>query len=234
MNMFVVKDVNTGFNCIYTNADSLSNKLDELKVRLSDTVDETSIIGITEVCPKNTCRFLPTEEELQIPGFEMISNISERNCRGVALYIKSSIGAVEHKMNTDFKESVWAKVKLSEQDKLLIGCVYRSPNSDDENTKSLYDMLKSVSQMSEFSHILIMGDFNYPKIDWSKWISENNSDGEDLIECIRDCFFYQHSKKPTRARNSVEPSILDLIMTNEEEMVQDICIEVHWVKVTTV
>ena len=42
------------FNCFYTNADQLHNKLDELKVRIRDTLPK--VIGVIEVKPKN-CRY---------------------------------------------------------------------------------------------------------------------------------------------------------------------------------
>jgi hypothetical protein len=30
----------------------------------------------------------------------------------------------------------------------------------------------------EYSHILIMGDFNYPKINWKQWSSSGDKDAE--------------------------------------------------------
>ncbi len=57
--------------------------------------------------------------------------------------------------------------KLTGSDKLLIGCVYRSPNSDEENTQALNDLFEEIAALgNKFTHILIMGDFNYPGIDW--------------------------------------------------------------------
>ena len=43
-----------------------------------------------------------------------------------------------------------------------------------------------------------------------------------FIESIRDSFLFQHVTEPTCIRENNEPSILDLIFTNEEEMVSDI------------
>ena len=40
------------FNCIYTNADSLPKKLDELKARIQYSEGNMDIIGITEINPK--------------------------------------------------------------------------------------------------------------------------------------------------------------------------------------
>jgi hypothetical protein len=41
-----------GLNCFYTNADSLPNKLYELKRRVQKATDSFDIIGATEVYPK--------------------------------------------------------------------------------------------------------------------------------------------------------------------------------------
>ena len=52
-----------GLNYFYTNADSLPNKLYELKGRDQEATDGFDIIGSTEVYPKK-CRFLPGKAEL--------------------------------------------------------------------------------------------------------------------------------------------------------------------------
>ena len=43
-----------------------------------------------------------------------------------------------------------------------------------------------------------------------------------FLECLRDSFLYQHVKEPTRYRSQNVPSILDLILTNEESMVSNL------------
>ena len=74
------------------------------------------------------------------------------------------------------------------------------------------------------SHKLFMGDFNFRDINWSDMTTASNEQHNStlFIESIRDSFLFQHVTKPTRIRENNEPSILDLIFTNEEEMVSDI------------
>ena len=74
------------------------------------------------------------------------------------------------------------------------------------------------------SHILILGDFNFNENNW-----ENNScntnetrPAYNFLESIRDCHLFQHVKKPTRFRMGQEPSIVDLVFTNEENMIDNI------------
>ena len=53
--------------------------------------------------------------------------------RGVLLYLKNSIPAVDVQQNRNFEESTWCRINLSCGDNIIIGCVYRSPNSTREN-----------------------------------------------------------------------------------------------------
>ena len=46
-----------------------------------------------------------------------------------------------------------------------------------------------------------------------------------FIECLRDNYLYQHVNKPTRGRGSDTPNLVDLIMTNEEQMITDIHVD---------
>lgn len=77
-------------------------------------------------------------------------------------------------------------------DELLVGCIYKSPNSDKENLSLLNKMIIEASQMKQFSHLLIMGDFNYPTLDWTNWNSNGDEEGDAFMESIRDSFLYQH------------------------------------------
>ena len=52
---------NKGFNCLYTNADSLVNKIEELKRLAANT--QPKVIAICEAKPKNS-RYNITEAEI--------------------------------------------------------------------------------------------------------------------------------------------------------------------------
>ena len=85
-------------------------------------------------------------------------------------------------------------------------------------------MMKNMTQ-TDHSHKLIMGDFNLPRINWEIWesTSTNLSDTDNrFIELLRDAFLHQHVNSPTRNRHKQNPSLLDLIITNEQGMISDI------------
>ena len=71
---------------------------------------------------------------------------------------------------------------------------------------------------------MYVGDFNFREIDW-----ENNNTNvgpehlaSQFLESVRDKYLYQHVKHATRYRGDNQPSLLDLILTNEEEMIDHV------------
>jgi len=204
----------------YTNADTLTNKMSELRSRIHQTKSEPDVIAITEVKPKNA-RYNLTESEIKIDGYDICSNIQSPHGRGIAIYTKISLHSSETTMSTKYQESLWLKIKLKEGDHLLIGCIYRSPNSSRPNNGALRELLKEAAER-DITHTLIVGDFNYPRIDWLRWTTPGEdvtTDEYRFIEAIRDTYLHQHVSEPTRGRGTDHPTLLDLIFTNEEGMI---------------
>ena len=55
--------------------------------------------------------------------------------------------------------------KIEAYDSLLVCCMYRSPNSNDQNSVELISLFNKVKDTGD-SHKLIMEDFNLKEIDW--------------------------------------------------------------------
>ena len=110
---------------------------------------------------------------------------------GILVYIKQDLKAVEVNIDQVFKECVLVKVNLRNRDKLLVGCIYKSPSSSDENHDKLNELLLYISKLEDsYIHILLAGDYNFPDIDWNSWTSKEKT-SLNFLECIRDCFFQQ-------------------------------------------
>ena len=182
------------------------------------------IVGITEVKPKNL-RFAIILSEIALPEYDMFHNIDGVNGRGTALHIHKSLKAspfLKMDTNSEYQESVWAEVSLNNNDMLLVGCVYRSPGSSGTNNDKLNSLINEAVNYKH-THFLMLGDFNYPNIDWD--VCNTNSDnGPDFnfIQCLRDNALFQHVICPTRGRMGNRSNILDLVITNEIGMVDEI------------
>lgn len=220
----IVNNVNTVFidklKCAYTNADSLPNKMLELKSIVQ--IEHPQLIAITEVKPKNFKEI--SLAEFHIKGYELHPvNLENKIGRGVLIYVHESIKVNDIDLIGDYVESCWIELNLVKHDKLLIGCIYRSDSGSQENNEMLLELFRH-SMSLNYSHYLIIGDFNFNKISWDNWYTSRSESSNEykFIECIRDCFLYQHVTRPTRYRADDEPSIIDLIFTNEENMVSDL------------
>ena len=81
------------------------------------------------------------------------------------LFVHKALKAVEHHIlsNHDFDESMWCKFKSADGENVLIGCLYKSPNTTQDNINRLINLLKT-NEINQFDKICIMGDFNYSNI----------------------------------------------------------------------
>ena len=95
--------------CMYTNADTLLNKMNELNDRIAE--QDPTIIAVTEVLPKNGGESI-LKTEYSLKGYDMfvtpnIENRSEKSGtnRGIIIYVKSSIKANKCEVNGEVKQS---------------------------------------------------------------------------------------------------------------------------------
>ena len=83
--------------------------------------------------------------------------------------------------------------------------------------------LNMASDMAGGNRLLLLGDFNVPKINWKtkKLEAGAKTVERDFLDCVTDNVLYQHVTVPTRFRAN-ERSTLDLILTQEEEDIKNI------------
>ena len=62
--------------------------------------------------------------------------------------------------------------------------------------------------------ICIVGDLNFPKIDWSILCTDSGDD-EQFIDALGDAYFSQLVGRPTMFRQGQEPILLDLVIMND-------------------
>ena len=202
---------------LYTNADSLGNKLHELKAIAYN--DDLDIICITETLPKN-------KQTLTSGGNLVLNNYTNYDCltgRGVSLYIHERHKSEAIELNSNFTDQIWASIELTNNTKLLIGGIYRSPNSSKNNNEELVKLLDKIS-IYRNTDIIIMGDFNYKEIDWKK-MTVNCSiqhPANAIFDKINDLFLEQIILEPTRHRQGQTANTLDWVLTNFPEKTDNV------------
>ena len=107
--------------CMYTNADTLTNKFLELELLVQE--NDYDVIAVTEVVPKSLGK--------QVDGFvfEGYRVISDLTGRGVCLFIRSDIEVFLLFEDGVFKPSIVCKLVLANKESFVIAVLYRSPSS---------------------------------------------------------------------------------------------------------
>ena len=226
----VIKPSKKGLKLMYTNADQFVNKRDDLVMMISG--DEPDVILITEVIPK--CQANPINPALlAIQGYIMHCNFNPEESylgtsgkRGVVIYYKEELSVNEIHIGVDgFLDHAWIEIK-GKNSSLICGCVYRSPS--DANKEAQLHSIRKVNSLIKkivelYDNVVITGDFNLKEIDWTnEHVPPEKDHLLSFISNLQECFLYQHIIQPTRFRQNEEPNILDLILSSEEGMIQDL------------
>jgi hypothetical protein len=148
--------------------------------------------------------------------------------RGIAVFIANKIVANETTIvGQDFSEQLWLEISLKDEDSLLLGCIYRSPSGslpEQKEATSQPCRLFSLGAAMNPSHLLIMGDFNFPDINWKNGLSTAGLQHHwhDFIRTTKDCLLFQDVQEPTSYRHGTAPHLLDLIFSNEDGMISNL------------
>jgi len=146
----------TDFSILYTNADTLTNKLNELKLLIRSLEHKPAVIAITEVKPKR--KWHSNINELQIECI-FSNDLYCVESREVLIYVDKCLDSSELSIGTKFKENIFIRINSD----LVIGNIYRSPSSCQENDSELRDLIHLIS--NRFSKFILVGDFNFNDID---------------------------------------------------------------------
>ena len=206
--------------CYYTNAQSFINKYDEFVHTMITADSRSQIIGITE----SWCNKDVIDSEINIDGYTLYQkDRSGSKGGGVLLYVDNNLKSVPlNSLNLHtFNDAIWCEINV-DREHILIGVCYRSTSSNEVNNRDLCDMIGKAASVPNMTHVVIMGDFNYPSISWDNANINLSADSELFYEVINDNLLVQHMPFNTRFREGNIPSKLDLLFTNEEEMIEDV------------
>ena len=95
--------------------------------------------------------------------------------------------------------------------KITVGVIYRSPSISKEDDEKLHQVIADISR----GNCIIMGDFNYPGINWN--YLESAADSEAFLLLMQDCFLTQHVLEPVRGGN-----VLHIVLSSQNELINDL------------
>ena len=155
---------------MYTNCQSVVNKINELRALVA--VSDPDVIVLTESWTHDEI----AKSYLKIDDYELIVRKNREDTQkgrggGILVYVKTGFLAWEIEPEDDFIQRGGIAIGGEEGDpELFIYVVYRSPNSPSENNEKLMNWMKSLK-----GRFIVMGDFNYPDINWEEGTSKADS-----------------------------------------------------------
>ncbi|MBM6549284.1 reverse transcriptase family protein [Streptococcus dysgalactiae] len=206
--------------CAYTNCLSLLNKLPELKHLAHES--RPHLIALTETWLHPDIG----DPEIAIEGYTVYRADSLRGrCGGAAIYVSDTLSS--HSLCSSFPllhkcDTLWVHIPLRSHDTLLVGVVYRSPSCGRDDDEEFIRTFPSFLTGQEYSHLLVMGDFNAPGINWGLNCSDGHPFSHSFLQLIQENSWTQHVKEHTRHRVGQNSSLLDLILTNESHLVDEV------------
>ena len=161
------------------------------------------------------------DAQLHIPGYNISrSDRDKRVGGGVLLYSHEDIPITNCE---SFDDSICqAMFTIFDTIKMCVATIYRPPNASHGSFNGVLKFLRNcISDLNDDSfQICIMGDFNFPSIDWQSCTvapggsSEISESASALLSFMSDHLMNQYVTSPTRGDN-----ILDLFFTNDDQLV---------------
>lgn len=216
---------------MYTNICSLNSKFDLLTLEINK--QKPTFVLLTETwlksCDKKT--------NYELPGYTLHRLDRKHGVRkgdggktrggGVAVYSLQSLNGIpiivkpNNSFMSDITEALYLDVRFGTYHFLLV-VVYRAGNENDWITKD-QKLFENLKRASLHNTVIVAGDFNYPDITWPLTMDQKLTDQATLFqEHFLDSDWHQVVTQATRFRTNQTPSLLDLVMTNEEELITNV------------
>ena len=205
-------------------ASSLSWKVPFIEDMVLQSAVSYSILSITETWLKPYI----TDAQLSIEGFNIFrSDRLNRDRGGCCLYIRQSLIVSDHfTYDDDYCQIIGCSI---ENLRTLVFSVYRPDNTPHKKFDEAMNFVQSsVSTKDDTWNLLITGDFNFPNINWETLdVNKPGGDGckkcaETLLRFMETNLLTQIIDQPTRFDKGGACNILDLIITNNTDLLREI------------
>lgn len=209
----------TEISIAYTNLSSLVAKLTEFQLFISQ--HSPTCFVITETWLSQSV----PDSIINIKGYTLhrFDRIDRRG-GGVCIFAKTSFFkkfkvSVLNKYIPNI-ESLWLQCSNSDFSFTLVG-IYRPGDTSRIIDDQIINYLNSASE--QFNNLIVMGDFNLPSINWSALEPSNTNDSASAFgNMILNSNLTQLISEPTRYRLNQTPSLLDLVLTNDTNLISNI------------
>ncbi|XP_040074594.2 uncharacterized protein LOC120846785, partial [Ixodes scapularis] len=172
------------------NARSLQNKAYSLESFLLEF--NTHIVTITETW----LHPLILDSEIVPPNYIILRKDRTTRGGGVAILLKRGI-PYEHMPDVKDVESLWCKVSFDYYS-VVVGVVYRPPNSDHKCLYNLYDYMQ---QHIKNQRIIMAGDFNIPEVNWDS-LQLGTVTSDAILDILFAFNLSQIVREPTRVQGT--------------------------------
>ncbi|KAJ3640527.1 hypothetical protein Zmor_003820 [Zophobas morio] len=205
-------------NIMYTNILSLMSKLRCLELYIH--ANNPACVLLTETWLSSQ---IP-DASLGLTDYNVYRTDRDGRGGGVCVLLNKSIfqrfRVSRVKVETPQIESLFLQL-CSNEFTFSLGCVYRPSSTLIANDIILISELRRLSEAH--SNFIVAGDFNFPYISWPlKSISANHSSSGLFSNLIVNSSLVQLVTEPTRFRSGQTPSLLDLVLTNQSNLVGDV------------
>ena len=148
--------------------------------------------------------------EILPPGYNIHRNDRCSKGGGILLAIKNNL--ICKLLSTPAIEAL--AVTICGSKSLTLAVVYIPPNSPDSYHTSVLNFIHSLPHTND---LIILGDFNYPNIDWQTLYSHNHHSSA-FCDLIIDLNLWQLIDSPTHSAGN----ILDLVLTNNDAVIHNL------------
>lgn len=207
-----------------TNLASLRAKFQHLLLEITHL--DPTIIALTETWLDEDIEDI----SVAIPGYTIYrkDRPGKNTHGGVAMYVKDDlqgtpivVTVLDHLVQLEM-EGMWLKIRIGEVS-FIVASIYRPPHpataASIPSDLVLFDVLRRTTQGNDA--LIILGDFNLPSLTWTDGLPSSGKGEleEDFEDALNDTNLTQLITEPTRFCAGDRPSLLDLFLTNEPDLV---------------
>ena len=204
-----------GLKIVHQNIQSLSDKIDQLRLLLHGVHSGIQLITLSESWLKPD----RSDSEFEISGYRLFRKDRKGNNGGVAVYARNDLVVTRRDdLEVDSVEGLWLEIAMPKSRGFLVGNFYRPDRSSKYYDENFMVKLNSIldTATADGKEILLFGDFNCCFMSAHR----NNSECKQLKSLFKSLNLKQLINSPTRISKDSK-SLIDLIAVNYPQNICD-------------